>query len=516
MNGRHVVSRRWLCLVAMLLLFTVPGQVAGAEKVFSYALEGQPESLDFAKADSLRAERVAWLLCDTLVYVSRDGQALEPGLAVSWTMSPDEREVVMRLRPGASFHDGTPVNAVAVKASIERQFRPSHELYTREPGNTKERMLSELIEDIRVVDEGTLALKLRYPGLHYLSEVDIGSPTALARLGKDFGRKPVCSGPFKFESWSSDRITLTANEKYWAGRPKIDRVIFHIVSKSEMLLDKLLNGELDFAPVITDPKILEPLREDPAVKLVAVPGLNIFYLGMYTDRPPFANPTLRKAVVHAIDSSRLAQILGRGTTETAKGPLPPAMKGYDPEATQAAYDPQAARELLTKAGFGARTVRLLFNNSIPFISEQAGAIRSDLSHVGVTVELLGKRSFGEVVAAVRAREGDMFLYNWFVRAPYPERILMPLFHSRAVGTSNLTHYQNPNVDKTLDEAMQLPEGAEQRRLYSKIQRTIINDAPMVFLFHWTRMAAHRDRVKGLALKLDSAPADKLVQVDLGP
>lgn len=508
--------RRLLLMFTSLTLLALSPPSDAGEKVFSYALDGPPESLDFAKADSLRAERVAWLLCDTLVYVSPDGKSLQPGLAGSWTASPDEREVVMKLRPGAIFHDGTPVNAAAVKASIERQFRPGHELYTKEPRNTKEQMLSELIADIRVVNEGTLVFKFKYPGLHYLSEVDIGSPSALASLGKEFGRKPVCSGPFAFESWKDDRITVTAFDRYWAGRPKIDRVVFHIIRQSEAIVAKLINGELDFVPTIPDPNILEQLRENPKVRLMAVPGLNIFYLGMYTDRPPFNDPVLRKAIVQGIDSSRMAQILGRGATETAKGPLSPAMKGYDPEVTQVAYDPQSARELLTRAGFGSGTLRLVYNSSVAFLGELAGAVRSDLGRIGLTVEFVGKPSFRELVAAARAREGDMFLYTWFVRAPYPERILMPLFHSRAVGTSNLTRYQNPSVDKMLEEAIRLPEGAEQQRLYARIQRVIVDDAPMVFLFHWTRMAALRPRVKGLALKLDSAPADKLVTVDLVP
>ena len=108
----------------------------------------------------------------------------------------------------------------------------------------------------------------------------------------------------------------------------------------------------------------------------------------------------------------------------------------------------------------------------------------------------------------------MFLYNWLVRGPYPERLLTPLFHSRSVGTSNLTRYRNAAVDRLLDEAFRLPDGPEQRRIYSQIQKTIVDDAPMVFLYHSTRMAAFASRVQGLSLKLDVAPYDKLIRVDL--
>lgn len=111
----------------------------------------------------------------------------------------------------------------------------------------------------------------------------------------------------------------------------------------------------------------------------------------------------------------------------------------------------------------------------------------------------------------------MFLYGWHLRAPYPERLLIPLFHSHSAGTSNLTHYKNPTLDKLLDEVVRLPEGSAQRRAYSQIQRLIVDDAPMLFLYHATRMAAYnKERVQGLELDLAALPHDKLVKVDLAP
>lgn len=501
-------------LLILTILATLAAPVAEAAKTFIYALEGRPGSLDLAKDASNRTYRVSHLLCDPLINLSADGQSFTPGVAESWAVSPDGLEVTMRLRAGATFHDGTPITAAAVKDSFERQFRSGHPLYTREPRNTKEPLLAQLIDEIRVPDVQTFGLKLKYPGLHHLEQIPIVSPTALAALGKEFGRKPVCSGPFKYESWTDSAVTLTANDRYWAGRPKIDRVVFDIMTKSSEVPEKLRDGHLDFTPVIVDPATIEQLRNSPGVKLFAVPGLNVFYLGMYTERPPLNNPALRQALVHAIDTERMARILGRGTAEPARGPLSPAMMGWDPAVGQAGYRPEDARALLAKAGVGAGTLRLAFNAGIGFLAELAAAIRSALGEAGVTVDLVPKPDFQALLAAAKAREGDLFLYNWFISTPHPDRLLMPLFHSKSIGTSNLTHYRNPQVDRQLDEAVRLPTGPVQQKLYSEIQQAIVRDAPMVFLFHWTRMAAYRDRVKGLTLKLDSTPADKLLGVTL--
>jgi peptide/nickel transport system substrate-binding protein len=516
--ARVILRRRAsiLAVVALVLCGPAAGATA-AEKVLVHALEGQPESLDPAKASSERSIRVTWLVCDALVNVSRDGQGLEPGLAESWTTTPDGLRTVARLRRGVTFHDGTPLDAAAVKASFEREFRPDHELYTADPNNAKAQLLSQLIEDIQAPDPLTVAFTLKYPGLHYLSQIEVVSPTAAARLGREFGRSPVCSGPFRFESWAPDRIVLSANDRYWAGRPKIDRVVFRIIPETRAVVEALFKGEVDFVATLPEPLLFERLRENPRVRLVPVSGLNINYLGFYTDRAPFDNSSVRRAVAHAINVPRLVLFLARGASTAARGPLPPAMKGYDAAAAQPLHDPQLARDLLAKAGAAAGlTVSLVHNSAMTLAGELAGAIQSDLRRVGINVQLLGKPSWRDLVSAARAREGDMFLYNWHVRAPYPERLLVPLFHSRSVGTTNLTRYRNTVVDRLLDEALQLAEGPRRVAAYSQVQRLIVDDLPAVFLYHATRMAAFSDRIQALELNLGSLPHDKLTRVDLAP
>ena len=100
------------------------------------------------------------------------------------------------------------------------------------------------------------------------------------------------------------------------------------------------------------------------------------------------------------------------------------MKGYDTKVSQAPYDPSVSQELLTRAGWDPkRSVRLVHSSAL-MDAETAGAVQADLRRVGLTVELVGKPSARDVATAVLAREGDMFLYGWHLRAPYPERLLV--------------------------------------------------------------------------------------------
>lgn len=510
-------ARPLALLVGALGLSVAAVGPAATEKVFVYVLYGEPDSLDSAKAESERSFHPTWLLCDTLLKISRDGQRIEPDLSESWTTSANGHQVTFRLRPGLVFHDGTRLDAQAVKASFERQFRPGHELYSAEPRNTKETMLQELIEDIEVPDSLTIVFKLKYPGLHYLSAVDIVSPTAVARLGRDFGRQPVCSGPFKFQSWTADRVVVTANDRYWMGRPLIDRVVFRVMNEPKAIVEALVKGEADFAPSLVDPVHLERLRDSGRVAVVPVPGLNIYYLGFDTDRPPFNDRRVRRAVVQGVNVPRIVVFLGRGAAVVAKGPLAPSMKAYDASVGQLPYAPEAAKELLATAGHrSGLTITLVYPQGITLWSEIATGIQHDLRRIGIDVELLGKATFAEVSRALRAREGMMFVYSWHVRAPYPERLLIPLFHSRSIGSTNFTHYTSPVVDRLLESALRFPDGPEQRQLYAQVQRQIVEDAPMLFLYHGTRMAAVGERVRGIALNLSAAPHDKLIKTDVRP
>src|SRR5262245_57132192 len=154
-------------------------------------------------------------MCDALIDVSKDGQTIVPALAQSWTSSADGRHVVVRLRPNVTLHDGTPLTGDVVRQSLERQFRPRHELYTAEPRNTKEQLLRDLIESVEA-NGLQVTLRLKYPGFHHLTQIDIVSPAALRNLGREFARRPVCSGPFKIEKWApGEEITLVANPGHW-------------------------------------------------------------------------------------------------------------------------------------------------------------------------------------------------------------------------------------------------------------------------------------------------------------
>jgi len=510
---RRVAYPLAACLVALLAgIFGGSSPAPAAEREFVQHLIGEPVSLDPAKASDVFADQVMWLLYDRLTQLSADGSRMEPALAERWEQSADGLTYTFTLRRNAVFHDGTPVDANAVKISYERQYLAASPFYSAAPPNAYERVLQGLIKEVRVVDSHTVAITLHYQRPHQFAIVSIVSPQALKRFGGHLTRTPVGTGPFRLDRWEGERIVLTPFAESWRGRPKISHAVFVILSDSQAALEGLERGEFDLVRDVPAQR-LERLAASPSVRLVKTGGLNLRFLGMHMERAPLKDRRVREAIVRAIDLDRLATHHGRGTMLAARGPLPPGSQGYDPQLRQPTYDPERSRSLLQEAGVATGlTLRLLYNASLEYWSEAVQAIRADLRKVGIGVELLGVRDWKTFHEERKKAAHDLYLFGWAVSTPDPERFLLPLFHSQS--SDNFGRYGNPKVDDLLTQARQPMEDARRLRLYREVTRLIGADIPAVFLFHTITFTAHSARVAGLTLNHYGWPLDKLTTVEM--
>jgi len=513
--GRRVLSLKSLSFLT-LIFFLSASFTHAATKTFVYHLNGEPDFLDPIKSTTVRSDHVYWFILEALVVLSKDGKGVEPGLAERWDVGADRLTYTFHLRKGVQFHDGTPFNAESVKISIERIFNSSSPYYTTEPKNSFERFYAELIHGVKVVDDFTVEVKLRNPDFLRFASLYIVSPSALKKMGKDFVKHPIGTGPFTFETWSKGEIVLSANPHYWRGRPGVEKVIYRIIPNASDAVEGLLKGEIDYNWNI-EPQYYERISESPHLRLFPVSALNTYYLGFYTHKGFSRVAAARRAMAHAINVPRMVLFLGRGGALPAHGLIPPSAAGYRSDIRQPEYDIARAREILRRGGLEkGGPLTLLYTDSVTFVSEVAHAIQSDLRKVGIEVTLKGYPEWRDVVESVRRQEGDMFIYNWSVAAPDPGRFLYPLFHSEAIGRTNFFSYANPEVDRLLSEARKPMEESKRLRLLQEAERIIVRDVPAVFLFHQVRMAAANKRVKNLEINIYSRPQDKFLTVDLEP
>lgn len=512
--GRWFRARRSsvFLLTVTALSLGLPLAARAAERGFTQHLTGEPASLDPAKTNQLEADRVMWLLYDRLTQLSADGTRMEPALAERWEQSADGLTYTFTLRRNVAFHDGSLLDAEAVKISYERQFLQGSPFYAASPRNAYERVLSGLVKSVRVLDSHTVAITLHYQRPHQFAIVNIVSPQALKRFGGHLTRTPVGTGPFRLERWDADRIVLVPFADSWRGRPRLSHATFIVVPDSQVAVERLENGEFDLMPRVP-PHLLERVGADSNLRLVELGGLNVRFLGMRVDSPALKDRRVREAVVQAVDLERLAGLSGRGTLRVARGPLPPASLGYDPQTRQPTYDPERARTLLREAApAGPPLLRLLYTASLEHWSEVAQALRADLRKAGFQVDLMGAPDWKTFHEQRRKAAHDLYLYQWSVSTPDPERVLFPLYHSTS--PDNYGGYVNGKVDELLTQARQPMDDSRRLRLYGEAARLIVADIPALYLFHQTAVAAHHVRAHGLTLNLYGWPQDKLSTVEI--
>lgn len=319
-----------------------------------YARGADSISLDPALIVDGESSKVLNNINEGLVRYVEGGTQVEPALATSWEVSDDGKVWTFHLREGVKFHDGTPFNADAVVWNIERQLPPNATEDMAYAGFT-----FEPVEKVEKVDDLTVRITLKNPFSPFLANLAMGlaapiiSPTAYEQYGDKYGQEAaVGTGPFKFVSWERDsQIVLEANEDYWGGAPKVDRVVFRVIKENAARANELIAGNVDIIDGI-DPADVERLKGETGINFLQAPGMNINYLGFRTDRPPFDNPKVREAISRAIDRNALMALYA-GTAEVANGPLPSNLFGYVPSLTPYEYDPARAVELLHEAGYQA-------------------------------------------------------------------------------------------------------------------------------------------------------------------
>ncbi len=292
---------------------------------------------------------------DTLVRYTPGTAKIEPGLATTWTSDAEHRVWTFTLRPGVSFHDGTPCDALAVANAFERQRDPGHKHHV----GGEFAYWTDLLGYVDKVEPGRDAQEVVFrcsrpapaffvPTLAVFSFC-IPSPAALDKHGEAFARHPVGTGPYKFVSWQSDvEIVLTRNDRWWGGAPAVKDIVYRKIPDAGTRTQALKSGAVDVIDNI-DLATLPQLEADAKIKVVRQPGMHVAYLAMQTQRKPFDDPRVREAVALALDKRRIVQAAWEGHAQPAVTPVPPNLMAPPPGLKDRERDLTKARALLDAA-----------------------------------------------------------------------------------------------------------------------------------------------------------------------
>ena len=449
-------------------------------------------------------------LFETLVTYD-DANTLIPALAERWEVSPDRRRYRFTLVPGAVFSDGTLLTAGDVVGSLERVLDP----HTRSQGAEYFRGIrgardfvagtAAHVAGLTGPDTRTLAIELEEPDPLFLHKLALMFaavvPATLARqLGDDFVTRPIGSGPFVLREWRrGERIVLARNPRYRrSDLPYLDGVVEQIGVNQQLAWLMFESGELDVTqiPPADFPAVIrDPARTDQTIHATT---LTTSYVGLNCQMTPLDDRRVRQALNYAVNRAEVIALLnGRGIA--ARGIVPPNLPGYHTDFPGYAFDPAKARALLAEAGWAQGFEIELWTQGSDTDVKIAQKIQQDLAKVGVElgIKLVAWSSFLEAIR--QPRTVPLFDLGWSADFPDPSNFLDVLFRSSRWDANNHTFYGNPAVDRLLDRAGAHADQAERMRLYAEAERLIVEDAPVIFLYHPITYVIRQPRVHGYTI-----------------
>jgi peptide/nickel transport system substrate-binding protein len=484
---------------------------AKAGGTLALALAEDPDALDPTLARTLVSREVFVSMCEKLYDVDENLELIPQLAAELPVASEDGMSVTIKLRDDVVFNDGTPFDAEAVKVTIERHL-------TLE-GSARQADLAA-VESVEVVDPTTVQLNLKAAFAPLTAQLAdragmIMSPTQLKALGDQFATDPVCVGPFQFVSRTAGNeiVLKKAPDYYDADKVKLDGVTYRIITDGNVRQANVKSGDVQVAERL-QPTDVATLENDPAVKLIAQESIG--YQGISINvgnvagaaAPPGevdtalgGSPELREAFELSLDRDVINEVVFAGRYTTGCTPLPPASPYHDKSIECSTRDLDRARELIAESGASTPVPVTLTVGTSPENLRLGQVIQSQAKEAGFEVKV-APTEFTSALDASDAGDFDTFQVGWSGRVD-PDGNTYNFWHT---GSSlNRSGYSNPEVDALLDQARLTEDEAERKELYTQATEMVLEDRPLIYLYHPVNYLATAPDVVGVEYYADGLP-----------
>ncbi|MFC8450134.1 ABC transporter substrate-binding protein [Kitasatospora sp. NPDC057223] len=501
-----------------------PGQDTAAPReggtlVFATG-DDEPTCLDPQNRGNMAQALLGQQFLQSLFYQDEKGE-IRPWLAASWEAAPDGLSWTVKLRTDVVFSDGTPLDAAAVKANIERVQDPATLSSTG-------RLALAKVASVQAPDTSTVVIKLSTPDsalLESLSQVwlPIESPAGFTRGLAGNCEQPIGTGPFQVQNWArQDAVTLVRNPHFntpapgaaHTGPARLDKIVWRFVPDSTTRFAALQSGQVHVIDTIA-PQHAVAAKSDPAlsVTIASRPGEPV-ELELNTRRAPFDDLKVRQAFFASADIKSALASVYIGTVSQATSLLSSATRHAVP-ATAQAYDPAKAAALLDEAGWSGRdtagyrtkdgkrlTAVLPYSAFIPLEAAVYEQIQATALKSGFEVKLQ------PLETAAWWTVNNTWDYD-AIPVYYTKNsadVLRITYHSAAnadakPGTyhANTVHLANPELDALLDQASQVSDDARRAELYKQAQQLITAGAYTLPVYEQQTRLGQRSNVHGLRL-----------------
>jgi peptide/nickel transport system substrate-binding protein len=431
--------------------------------------------------------------CDKLFDIDEKLNVV-PQLGLSYETSADGKEMTIKLRPGVKFHDGETFDAEAAKFSLDRHLTL--------PTSFRKPELAAL-DHVEVVDPLTIKLVLKTPFSPLIAQLTdragmMVSPKAAKEAGDKFGLHPVCAGPYKFvERVQQDRMVFEKFADYWnKDNVFIDRVVFLPIVDATVRLANLKSGGLDLIERVLATDIKE-VRADPKLKLSVAPELG--YMGLTINIANDKNKgalsqseKVRQALDLSIDREALNQVVFNGEFTPGNQWVSPEHPFYQKAFPIPKRDIAKAKALLKESG---ATLPISVDVMVPKGAEYevpAQVIQSMAAEAGFDLKIR-VIEFATSFKQAQAGEFQIFLIGWSGRID-PDGNSYVFLHTKA--PINDGGFSNPEADKAMEDARLITDPAQRKAIYEKLAKIVLNEEPIIYLYHRKILIAHTTKLEG--------------------
>lgn len=495
-QGEPIMKRvRLAGVVSTVALIIGAAAIPASAQMLELAVDSSPAGLDPHIVTAFSSMQIVnGTIYEGLTQIDSD-LLVQPALAENWEISSDGLVYTFDLVDGATFHNGEPVEAEDVLASLRRV---QSDVITSPLAS---RLAS--VSDTSAIDADTVEVTLSEPSAPFLTAL---ASIAIVPRGYEsdpdsLQQTPVGTGPFQFDEWQPNGfIRLVRNESYWDdGLPLLDGVTYNIVPEAGTRQVGLTSGQYHMLPNIDASTALQ-LEGQPSVTLYDALELAYTLVGLNTSQPPFDNPAVREALNYAIDREQIvaAALFGAGQPG---GPLSPALTSWAlPVSEYGCFETSAERslQLLEEAGVETPVSFTLLTLPRQTTTDIAQIVQAQLAEAGFEVEL-NIPEIGQFVQDWRNSAFDAFV-SINSGSPEPDDYFYRTF--RSDGSTNVFKYESAELDALLDAGRAELDQESRAEIYADVQRHLTCTGPVSFLTYGQLYTATSGGVEGFEIKAD--------------
>lgn len=478
-----------------------PGAAAALRDRIVFAAAADATTLDPHNSSDTESDQVIMMVYEPLLAFD-DTMQIVPRLAERYAVDADGVTWTFHLRSGVTFHDGTALDAEAVKANFTRVLDPV--------ANHRRLSLFAMIDRVEVVDPLTVRIITKYPfgafepTIAHVSAA-IVSPVVAKVHGKSFGsaaESVAGTGPYRVASWKKDQeIVLERFEGYWGTKGATRQVVYRPIPEAAARVLALESGDVDVISRIpaTDIPRLEA-RDDIAVH--KLPGVGAQQFRFNVSKKPFTDARVRQAISYAINRPAIVKNLVASFGRPSTSALTAIMRGYT-NLGEIPYDPEKAKQLLAAAGYpsGFKT-KIATTPRYPMGVELAEAVAADLKKVGIeaVIEVFDWATMVQFWAGLPPEKNpqEIFIMGAGASTADADWGLRPIFRTAPTNENNYGYYSNAEFDRVIEAAMRETDPAKRQALYTRAQQIVyLEDPGAVWLFDTLYSVAARSAVHGL-------------------